>query len=40
YTGYPYGMFTGGYLVSGYGLGPVSPRVPWGPLPMPVYPAY
>ncbi|GKB07320.1 reverse transcriptase domain-containing protein [Tanacetum coccineum] len=36
----PYGMFTGGYPVSGYGLGPVSPRVPWGPLPMPVYPAY
>ncbi|GKB84026.1 RNA-binding protein 1, partial [Tanacetum coccineum] len=40
YTGYPYGMFTGGYPVSGYGLGPVSPRVPWGPLPMPLYPAY
>ncbi|PWA48223.1 RNA-binding protein 1 [Artemisia annua] len=40
YTGYPYGMFTGGYPVNGYGLGQVSPRIPWGPLPMPVYPAY
>nr|GEU36667.1 heterogeneous nuclear ribonucleoprotein 1-like [Tanacetum cinerariifolium] len=30
----------GGYLVSGYGLSSVSPRVSWGPLPMPVYPAY
>ncbi|PWA62562.1 RNA-binding protein 1 [Artemisia annua] len=40
YTGYPYGMFTGGYPVNGYGLGQVSPRILWGPLPMPVYPAY
>ncbi|PWA40863.1 RNA-binding protein 1 [Artemisia annua] len=40
YTGYPYGMFTGGYPVNGYGLGQVSPRIPWCPLPMPVYPTY
>ncbi|PWA39051.1 nucleotide-binding alpha-beta plait domain-containing protein [Artemisia annua] len=33
-------ILTGCYPVNGYGLGPVSPRIPWGPLPMPVYPAY
>ncbi|GKA36776.1 hypothetical protein Tco_0723341 [Tanacetum coccineum] len=31
---------SGGYPVTGYGLGPVSPKVPWGPLPVPVYLAY
>ncbi|KAL8253440.1 hypothetical protein R6Q59_037133 [Mikania micrantha] len=52
YGGYPYGggVFGGGYPVGGYGLAPVSPRVPWGgpamvsmrggPLPLTVYPAY
>nr|GEV69140.1 retrotransposon protein, putative, Ty3-gypsy subclass [Tanacetum cinerariifolium] len=38
--GCPYGLFMGGYPVSGYGLGQVSPRVLWGPLPMPLFPAY
>nr|XP_043616543.1 RNA-binding protein 1-like [Erigeron canadensis] len=52
YGGYPFGggVYGGAYPVSGYGLTPVSPRVPWGgpamvsmrasPLPLPVFPAY
>lgn len=52
YGGYPYGggVFGGGFPVGGYGLAPVTPRVPWGgpamvsirgnPLPLTIYPAY
>lgn len=52
YGGYPYGggVFGGVFPVGGYGLAPVTPRVPWGgpamvsirgsPLPLTVYPAY
>lgn len=44
------GVFGGGFPVGGYGLAPVTPRVPWGgpamvsirggPVPLTVYPAY
>ncbi|CAI9301969.1 unnamed protein product [Lactuca saligna] len=52
YGGYPYGggVFGGGFPVGGYGLAPVTPRVPWGgpamvsirgnPLPLTIFPAY
>ncbi|CAH1446339.1 unnamed protein product [Lactuca virosa] len=52
YGGYPYGggVFGGGFPVGGYGLAPVTPRIPWGgpamvsirgnPLPLTIFPAY